>query len=184
MLARAMEINTFVTNPNVHANKSCSRLECRLLGRRWGKQGERKPEVSAPGCTGVADRHCGWVVSRLLPPSHRALSGGLATALQRHSSFLGALLEDRGVTCGGERLRPLQSPVWSACLEPPGQGRQSAQRAHSNPLSVWSPCSELGETSATRPVPRLCSDPLHSSVPALFFLTLSSRLFRSAHGNT
>lgn len=59
-LARAMEINLFVTSPNVHANRSCSRLECKLLGRRWKERKERKLEVSAPGCTGVADHYHRW----------------------------------------------------------------------------------------------------------------------------
>lgn len=57
VLAGAVEINTFVINPNVRANRSCSRLERKLLGRRWRKWEERKLEVSAPGCTGAGNRN-------------------------------------------------------------------------------------------------------------------------------
>lgn len=75
VLANAMEINTFVTNPNAHTNKSCSYLQCKLLGRRWRKWEERKLEVSTPGSTGVIDHNYGQVLSQLLPVSHRAPSG-------------------------------------------------------------------------------------------------------------
>lgn len=63
VLARAMELNTFVTNPNIRANRSCSPLECKLLGRRWRKWEERKLEVLAPGCTGVTDHNYERVMS-------------------------------------------------------------------------------------------------------------------------
>lgn len=42
VLARAMDVNALVTNPNVHGNKIRS-----LLARRWRKWEERKLEVSA-----------------------------------------------------------------------------------------------------------------------------------------
>lgn len=57
VLAGAVEINTFVINPNVRANRSCSRLERKLLGRRRRKWEERKLEVSAPGRPGVGNHN-------------------------------------------------------------------------------------------------------------------------------
>lgn len=37
LLARAMEISTFVTHPSVHTHRSCFYLEGLFLGRRWRK---------------------------------------------------------------------------------------------------------------------------------------------------
>lgn len=89
VLARAMEINTFVTNPNIHANRSCSPLKCKLLGSRWRKWEERKLEVSAPGCTGVTNHNYEWVMSRLLPAHHKALSGVASPQPSRAAKKLG-----------------------------------------------------------------------------------------------
>lgn len=78
VLAGAMEINPFVTNPNVHANRSLSRLKCKLLGRRQRKRKVRKLEVSAPGCTGAGEARS-WTVMSLIASCalHRTFRSGL-----------------------------------------------------------------------------------------------------------
>lgn len=116
MLARAMEINTFVTNSNVHANKNCSRLKCKLLGRRWKKWEERKLEVSVPGCTGVTDHNYGWVMSLFLPLSHRPFHvQPRRRPAEWQSSFLGCYVPEDS---GGYLWSPC-APALSAWLELP-----------------------------------------------------------------